>query len=80
MMCVFANKDVSSDTHLRVKKGGVTLARNELNVSDRWRELCRSKTWIDILEETAHQLPDDEALAFGDQRITHRTYAEKVTA
>jgi len=53
-------------------------ARKELIVSDRWRELCRSKTWIDILGETAQKFPDDEALVFGDQRTTYREYAQKV--
>jgi fatty-acyl-CoA synthase len=55
-------------------------ARKELTVSDRWRELCRSKTWIGLFEETAQQFPDAEALAFGDQGITYREYRERVTA
>jgi fatty-acyl-CoA synthase len=49
-----------------------------LIVSNGWRELCRSKTWIDILEEASQKFPDDEALVFGDQRITYQGYAEKV--
>lgn len=78
---ISTNEDVSIGPHLRVKgkkREEVITARKELIVSDRWRELCRSKTWIDILEETAQKFPDDEALVFGDQRITYREYAERV--
>jgi len=55
-------------------------ARKELIVSDRWRELCRSKTWVDLLEETAQRYPEYEALVFGEQRITYKTYQEQVAA
>jgi fatty-acyl-CoA synthase len=47
-------------------------------VSDRWRELCRSKTWIDLFEETAQKFADDEALSFGDVRISYREYRNRV--
>jgi fatty-acyl-CoA synthase len=63
---------------VEITKEGVNTARKELIVSDRWRQLCRSKTWIDILEDTARKFSGTEALVFGDQRITHREYAEKV--
>ena len=54
------------------------MVKNKLQVSDKWRELCRSKTWIDILSETAHKFPDNEALCFGELRISYRQYYEKV--
>lgn len=30
------------------------------------------------MEETAQKFPGDEALVFGDQRLTYREYAERV--
>ncbi|MFC1893080.1 AMP-binding protein [Chloroflexota bacterium] len=50
----------------------------KLSVSDRWRELYRSKTWIDILEETGARFPDAGALVFEDQRISYQEYVENV--
>ncbi|MFC2003576.1 AMP-binding protein [Chloroflexota bacterium] len=54
------------------------MTQKKLQVSDRWRGLFQTKTWIDILEETAQRVPDNEALVFEDQRTTYRGYLGKV--
>ncbi len=54
------------------------MVNRKLKVSDRWQELYRSKTWIDILEETAAKFPDAEALVFEDQGFDYREYLENV--
>jgi len=53
------------------------MAVNQLKVSDKWQELCRNKTWPDILEETALRVPDKEALIFQDRRVTYGEYWDK---
>jgi len=58
----------------------IVTARKELAVSSRWRELFSAKTWIDLLEETTQKFRDNEALVFGNQRITYAEYWEKVTS
>jgi fatty-acyl-CoA synthase len=54
------------------------MTQKKLNVSDRWIELCRGKTWVDILKETARRTPEVEALVFGNDRINYHQYLEKV--
>jgi len=54
------------------------MAVRKLEVSDRWRELYKTKTWVNILEETAQEHPDNEALVFQDQRTSYRGYLGKV--
>ena len=51
-----------------------------LNVSDHWKEMARTKTWVDIFEETVRQFPEKEALVFkeSNQRFTYNEYKEKV--
>jgi fatty-acyl-CoA synthase len=60
------------------ERGWVITAKKELVASDRWRKLCQSKTWIDILDETIQRFGDDEALVFGKERVTYRRFGEKV--
>jgi fatty-acyl-CoA synthase len=50
----------------------------KIQVSDQWRELCRTKTWIDIFSESTQKFSDSEALVFGDQRFTYKEYADEV--
>jgi len=54
------------------------MAKRQLNVSERWASLCRGKTWIDILEETACTYPENEALVSENVRITYREYVRRV--
>ncbi|MFC1892760.1 AMP-binding protein [Chloroflexota bacterium] len=54
------------------------MAKKRLEVSDRWIQLCKTKTWDGILEETAGKIPDAEALVFEGERISYRQYLEKV--
>ncbi len=49
-----------------------------LQASDKWREWCEKLTWYDILEMAARERPQQEALVFGDKRITYREYLERV--
>ena len=51
---------------------------SKLKVSDHWKEIYRDKTWIDILEEKAKEIPDVEAIVFEEQRVTYAQYLEKV--
>lgn len=57
------------------------MAMKKLEVSDRWMELCKTKTWIDIFEETATQYPDKKALFFVEtnQSLTYKEYLGKVS-
>ena len=52
----------------------------KLNVSNRWKDLAQTKTWVDIFEATVREFPDNEALVFWEskQRFTYREYKEKV--
>lgn len=43
---------------------------NHLQVSDRWLRQCQG-TWLDILQETVRQYPQDRAVVFRDQEITY---------
>jgi len=54
------------------------MARKKLNVSDRWIELCKTKTWTDLLEETAARLPNGEALVFEGVRVSYGAYRRAV--
>ena len=44
------------------------VAMKKLEVSNRWIKLSKTKTWIDIFEETAKWRPEAEALFFVKQR------------
>jgi len=52
----------------------------KLEASDRWMKLYKTKTWIDIFEETAKQFAEKEALFFVEtnQRLTYKEYLDKV--
>ncbi len=50
----------------------------KLNVSSRWIELCKTKTWIDLLDETAAKYPHAEALVFEGTHITYDEYRRQV--
>lgn len=50
----------------------------KLNVSSRWIELCKTKTWIDILDETAEKYPQAEALVFEGAHISYDEYRRQV--
>ena len=52
----------------------------KLSVTDRWKDLAQTKTWVDIFEATVRGFPDNEALVFWEskQRFTYREYKEKV--
>jgi fatty-acyl-CoA synthase len=62
------------------KIGGGTKMPKQLNVSDRWKEMAGSKTWVDIFEETVRKYPEKEALVFweSNKRFTYREYKERV--
>jgi fatty-acyl-CoA synthase len=51
-----------------------------LNVSDLWKQMAQTKTWVDIFEETVQKFQEKEALVFCEskQRFTYREYKEKV--
>ncbi len=54
--------------------------QRKLNVSDRWKVLARTKTWVDIFEETVEKYPEKEALVFWEpkKRYTYKEYRDKV--
>ena len=56
------------------------MVEKKLDVSDRWIELCRTKTWVDILEETTRRFPEGEALVFEEERISFQEYQDSVNA
>ena len=56
------------------------MPKRRLSVSDRWIELCKKKTWVDILKETASRIPQGEALVFENQRMTYGDYLRQVEA
>jgi fatty-acyl-CoA synthase len=51
----------------------------QLNVSDRWKQMAQTKTWIDIFEQAVQRFPEKEALVFAEsrQRYSYRQYREK---
>ena len=54
--------------------------KNRLEVSDRWKELALTKTWVDIFEETADKFASKEALVFVESkaRFSYCGYKKKV--
>jgi len=54
------------------------MAKRQLAVSEKWASLCRTQTWIDILEDTARTFPENEALISENVRITYREYVQRV--
>jgi len=55
-------------------------SEKKLKVSDRWADLARTKTWVDIFENADRELPGNEALVFWEskERFTYSKYKEKV--
>jgi fatty-acyl-CoA synthase len=51
---------------------------SKLMVSDNWKRIYRSKTWIDILEERAKSAPNADAIIFEDTHITYGEYFDNV--
>ena len=51
----------------------------KLEVSDAWKELYRTKNWVDLLRKTTEKYPDNEAIAIGNERITYKEYWDKVS-
>ena len=54
------------------------MSRKALNVSDRWIELYKKKTWIDILTETAARFPHTKALIFEGEEVSYYEYQDRV--
>lgn len=55
------------------------MTKKRLEISDSWMKLFKTKTWVDIFEETAKRIPDAEALVFEDEHVNYKEYLEKVT-
>jgi fatty-acyl-CoA synthase len=55
-------------------------APKKLNVSNKWRELSQTKTWVEIFEETADRFAGKEALVFSElnERFTYSEYKNRV--
>ena len=47
------------------------MSKKELQVSNKWVKLFKTKTWIDILEQTAQRNPNGEAVVFEDERVSY---------
>jgi len=65
-----------------MERGKGTSHSKRLQVSDRWRELAQTKTWVQIFEGTAARYSDREALVSWEtqQRFIYSEYQENVTA
>ena len=62
-------------------EGGFIMGiQKKLSVSDKWKDLSVSKTWVDIFEETAKQYAEKEALIFWEskERYNYEEYKNRV--